>query len=174
MTDRSILAATPFAGEAFLVSWSESSRGRKVTFELSADSEVHPFKEFKHGTRFMLAATKIGDDEQPAKVKSPAVIGAQAEPAQQKKHFRDMPRSQQAALKLQDADFASWLINQPLTVRQDLEVSINAGDGSHAAFSDALLKTLLSITSKRDLDSDPDAATRWDQMLASYDFRDRA
>ena len=76
------------------------------------------------------------------------------------KGFRQRPASQQAAIKLQDASFVDWL------VRTHWKGATDTYD------EDALLKSVLGVSRKRELDSDPEAGKRWAKMLASYDYRD--
>lgn len=66
-----------------------------------------------------------------------------------KRAFADLPRSQQAAIKCGDADFQRWL-------------------GPEDADADGTLKGALGIVSKRELDTDPEAAKRWDALLNEY------
>jgi hypothetical protein len=78
--------------------------------------------------------------------------------------FRDMPRSQQAGIKCRDFSFQSWITPLALDQRfEDRNLSANIA-----------LKDRLNIKSKRELDTDPDKAEAWDQLLASFDYRDRA
>jgi hypothetical protein len=66
MTD-SIINATAYAGQAVLINWSETDKGRMVTFLLDEESRVHPFKGYKrgpeHGQRFELACVCVADDD---------------------------------------------------------------------------------------------------------------
>lgn len=166
MTDPTILAATAYADECQMLSWSESDKGMRVTFMLSPlAAHTHPFKQFKHGTRFMMAATLIGSDETPEPVREPAV------PAQQptKRHFKDLPRSQQAAIKCQDKDFQEWLGFTQLSAKlQFPDQDLQKVCADHA---NGWLKMELQIQSKRDLDTDPEAASRFDSLLTDYDTR---
>jgi len=45
---------------------------------------------------------------------------------------------------------------------------------SDAEFCDTIMKMILDIQSKRELDVDGPKAVAFDQMLASFDYRDRA
>lgn len=168
MTDPTILAATIYADEAQLLSWSETDKGRKVTLMLSPHfGEQHPFREYKPGKRFMLAATVIGDDEQPERAKAPAVKQTPAEPAQQpsntpfKRSFRDMPRSQQAALKLQDDEFCKWLMSAHGIIPIDVPPTPSNW-----------MNEILGITTKKELDlPGHHSQRRWDALLTDFDTR---
>jgi hypothetical protein len=67
--------------------------------------------------------------------------------------FRDMPRSQQCAIKCHDAEFGVWL------------------DTDNPNEADTRVKTLLDIDSKRELDTDPVKANAWDELLTDYEVR---
>lgn len=154
MTDPAISNATVYQGEVQLLSWTESDKGRKAVFMLDPHvGEQHPFRTLRPGRRLMVVAVLIGDDEQPEPVK------AQRSPAGHK-HFRDMKRSAQAALKCQDADFQYW-------------IGVDGGlmPEERVKRADELLKRRLSIVSKTDLDRWPEAGANWDNLLTSYDVR---
>lgn len=73
--------------------------------------------------------------------------------------FRELPRSQQAALKSRDQDFETWLIERYWRGQTE----------PHDV--DALLKDTLAVSSKRTLDLDHTAAARWDALLTDFDNR---
>jgi hypothetical protein len=146
-----------YRGEAQLVRWAESGNaGRTVTLRLDEEGDVHPFKGLKqgdNGVRMQVAIVLVDDQEKPM---VPPSGGSKKEAG--KKAFRDMPRSQQAALKLTDPDFREWL------------EQYNDGPEKLSDY-DFTLKQLLVIDSKRELDTNPGAAERWDRVLATYDAR---
>lgn len=75
--------------------------------------------------------------------------------------FRDMPRSQQAALKLEDEDFRRWVgPHRTMT-----------SESAWKRVCDDMLKAKLEIDSKRELDSDPIKGTKWDALLTDFDNR---
>ena len=79
-----------------------------------------------------------------------------------RKHFSDYDRSQQAAIKCQDDDFCSWLFNRYGAKFPD------------ANLPDALLKAVLGITSKKQLDvKEHSYGEIWDRMLTDFDYKDR-
>lgn len=96
----------------------------------------------------------------------PLAVAAQAAPIpntsdKPRTPFRDMPRSQQAALKLQDDEFVLWLDNKN---------GNRMGIDTHTP--DRLLKTVLGITSKRQLDfPDSTHGAKWDALLTDFDNR---
>lgn len=96
----------------------------------------------------------------------PAPLKPTGEDRDKPRHFRDMPRSQQAAIKCQDVEFIRWL----WTVCPDA----CARHSGFNDFADRVLKERLGITSKKQLDfPDSTHGAKWDALLASYDFRDQ-
>lgn len=168
MTDPTIERATAYQGETQLLSWSESDKGRRVTLMLDQHvGEHHPFKQFKHGRRFMVVAVLIGDDESPEPVCAPAEPAPrQVTPVsptsteKERRRFSELPRSQQAALKLQDDAFCKWLMTR--NNYEGLKVYNN---------TEAFLKAHLNIISKKDLDRWEEAGANWDKLLTEFDVR---
>lgn len=74
--------------------------------------------------------------------------------------FKELARSQQAALKCQDADFQYWI-----GVPGDLAPEMRADE------ADKLLKTRFCIISKKDLDRWPEAGAKWDALLTDFELR---
>lgn len=81
--------------------------------------------------------------------------------------FKDLPRSQQAALKLRDPEFQQWVAHAYPGLWRD--VPLNGSDRENAA--NQVVKHLLGIESKRELDSDPMRAAAWDRMQTTFDMR---
>lgn len=81
-------------------------------------------------------------------------------PAGPAKAKPDYTRSQIAHLKVNDPTFCAWLMGRYQT------------QGSMGYDTpDAFLKAHLKIASKSELDSDRDAASRWDSLLTEFDHR---
>lgn len=76
-----------------------------------------------------------------------------------RRSFKDMPRSQQAAIKLQDEKFVNWLASEYGNVFPMWE------------HPDDLLKKALGILSKKDLDTFQHKGERFDALLTSFDMR---
>ena len=176
----------PFAykGEAMLVRWSETPKGRTVTLLLDPlVGDQHPFKFLKcgeNGQRMQIAAALIGDDEKPAvpptKRNGPAPstvelsrssqseFGPHADKAEgqdkPRTPFDNLPKSQQAGIKCGDDEFDAWL--------RRLDGDVASEDTT------TLLYYHLGITSRKDLDNDAAAAERWDRMLTSFEMRSHA
>lgn len=77
--------------------------------------------------------------------------------------FKDLPRSQQAAIKCQDLDFQQWIGVERARL----------GLISGAECADRIIKSKLEIGSKKTLDGNQFYADRWDALLTDYDMRDR-
>lgn len=75
----------------------------------------------------------------------------------EKKKWEDMPRSQQAALACQSPDFSEWLFAKYGWLRRP-------GDDAND-----LLKRVLDVVSKKQLDGGGMAADRWDSLYSDYE-----
>lgn len=94
-----------------------------------------------------------------------AVEPAKVEKAETKR-FCDLPRSQQAALKLRDGSFVSWIRH-----RYCDQFGLKRGEDMDA---NRMLKVLLGIDSKRELDNpESGAVAAFDRLLTSFEFRDQ-
>lgn len=174
----------PFAykGEAQLVRWSETPKGRTVTLLLDPFvGESHPFKALKcgeNGQRMQLAAVLVGDDDQPVPPKNGPVA---ARPDREVRHEtatvapmrqaeasdkpRTYTRSQRAAIMCQDETFCEWLDGRYYGLFCETEPPL------HPTPNDRL-KQLLGINSKKELDIDPEAAARFDALRTDFELRD--
>ena len=102
----------------------------------------------------------VGPDTGVEPTPPPSPVAADQERV--RKHFSDYDRSQQAAIKCQDDDFCSWLFNRYGAKFPD------------ANLPDALLKAVLGITSKKQLDvKEHSYGEIWDRMLTDFDYKDR-
>lgn len=151
-----------YQGEAMLVRWSENHKGRTLTLELDPTiGEKHPFFGLKcgeNGQRMQLVCVLVDDHEEPMK---PPQVGTGGElGSEAKSPKKSLTRSQVAALKLDDETFVGWLYD-----------TYGKGVYGHNA-PDALLKKLLNITSKRELDTNPEKAEAFDRLLADYSVKD--
>lgn len=73
--------------------------------------------------------------------------------------FRDKPRSVQAALMCRKEEFSEWLH------------WVNGAIPNTLYNTDDLLKIVLGIHSKKELDTPGPKAEAWDKLLASYEYR---
>ena len=80
---------------------------------------------------------------------------------------RERKRSEMAALMCEDLAFVDWLSE---TQTHDMEEKRFL---TEADFGDALLKEVLGITSKRELDTLPHKGEAWDKLWTSYRVKDQ-
>lgn len=131
-----------------LLRWAESSSaGRTVTFQLSEDSENHPFRDYslksgkRSGQRFAAILVEIGDDDQPV------------EP--------DQNLVQQAGIMCRDPMFWRWISER------DFVVVSNENAARH------WLCQQCGIQSRAELANDDDAAIAFADMRFRFSqYRD--
>lgn len=115
-------------------------------------------------------AALIGDDEQPAvpptKPKVAEKKTVEAEVQKERTPFDKLPRSQQAAMKLQDEEFRSWLFRDDHFARGRIESAEDQYEEATAFFKDRL-----KIASRKELDSDPVKSSAWDRIMTDYSVR---
>lgn len=88
--------------------------------------------------------------------------------------FKDLRRSQQAALKIREWVFREWMEYSGLFPGwAPNRLQGDPDDRLQVQTADAALKDVLGIKSKSELDTRGPAQTKWDQLLATYDFKDR-
>lgn len=143
-----------YSGEALLLSWTDSSAGRKVTFLLPDNGEQHPFKDFKtgpvHGQPFAIGC-------QPVDYDSP-------EPEPEEKKRKDPTESQRCAILCQDGEFQRWLRKAfPGTFTSPM-----LADPADTAAN--IVKAHCRMNSRKVLDSDPEGepSQRWQRLKAKY------
>jgi hypothetical protein len=130
-----------FQGELQLLGWAESDKGgRTVKFQVAGEDAEHPFKRFKSKARFAVVLVEIGDDEQP-------VTQPDAPVSQTSSGLR---LSNECALLCKDKDFWTWI------------GSMVWGVPIHSEQKCAeVVKDVLEIESRADLDRDEAAAARF-------------
>lgn len=119
-----------------------------------------------------LGATESGPDESGLLGVNPCddapTFSPHADPAKiqdSRRAFSSLPRSQQAALKLHDQHFRLWL-NNTFT-----RVWSHHWNGSEDATADAVLKELIGIKSKTELDIEGPTALAFDRLLTDFSVR---
>jgi hypothetical protein len=132
-----------YQGEVQLLGWSESDKGgRVVKFQCNGDDEEHPFKRFRSKARFAIVLVEIDDHEQP--VQQPDV------PASSTNMLGGVRLSNTSALLCKDSDFWTWIEAQvwgvPITSEKKCA---------------EVMKELLEIESRSELDSDSEASARF-------------
>jgi hypothetical protein len=149
-----------FQGEVQLRRWSESStQGVQVTFALSESADLDKFKGLD-GKRFMAVLVQIGDDEQP--VKSDIGIptsGKQREPLGDL-CWRAVQWCKESAFANFIADVFYAKYPQGLS---DTPVLLEGA--STEEFSKHAIRALCDIESRKELDTNPEAARKFNQLI---------
>lgn len=142
-----------FSGELQLAGWSESHTGGcKVTFWLSGPDELAAFRTLTvrkgntAGQRFMAALVEVGDDELPV---PPPSVKESLTPETPK----GGALAKLAGMWCADKTFQAWL---------ELDPDNAAPNESGATLC---LYALCEIESRRELDHDPAAAERFNQLI---------
>ncbi len=130
----------------------------QITIQVKPDEMPPALFTAPLGSRWMVAFAQIGDDEtavtQPEKPKA-------KQPAKQKRPFRELRRSAQAALACDWPEFQDWIDERDpdATSRPRIGAFVTAN----------LLRDRLCITSRARLDTDEAAAARWDALFTQFE-----
>ena len=143
-----------FAGEVQLRRWSESNtQGVQVTFALADSSDLEKFRGLD-GKRFMAAFVLIGDDEKPV---SPDIGNPTSETKPGKSRNDREPLGDlcwRAVQWCKEPEFWNFLnLNFPGAL-----VMCEQGAKQH-------LELVCLITSRKELDADPEAARKFNQLI---------
>lgn len=131
-------------------------KGRKVAVihvEIpieSASAFVKAFGTPSPATGVPVALARLQDSELKQQLK--------ASVEHEKKKWADMPRSQQAAIACGNAEFCAWL---DYTLSFDDECPADT------------IRRECGVGSRRDLDTNPSAARRWDEIYSQYELEKR-
>lgn len=107
------------------------------------------------GTRYVMALVQIGDDEEPV---TPATETEGVAPvAKERRERRSMKFAQRAGMLINDPVFWQWMTE-----------TRNYGPVPDAKTADWLLKCEVEVESKRDLDTNPDAAERYANLESRF------
>lgn len=93
-----------------------------------------------------------------AALNAPSVPEKAVEPARVEK-AKPLRSNAAAVMCKQNTDFQNWLVDTYWTGKEEI------GD------YDGLLKRALGITSKTEIDTDPDKAEAWERMLTTFKHR---
>lgn len=158
--------------------WADSlSAGRTLTLRLDEEGDLHPFKGIPAGQRMQIAVVLVNDDEEPIgpeqvkknstrhKARLAARVPAKPEPVEPASEKPRLRSNLAAILCKENAEFQRWMYarvygNAPEPVGFD-----------PASWTDRDLKATLGIASKRELDTDPAAAERFDRLTTSFAHR---
>lgn len=102
------------------------------------------------GTRFMCAMAQIGDDEQPVERKP-------------KTHSR----TKAAVMACKDVEFQKWVAPRAGYVMEELSTERREHWAKQAVY------TLCKIGSRSELDTNPEAGKRWDNLWEQFKRRDQ-
>ncbi len=155
---------TIYAGPALISGRGDSdSSGVWVKFSLPAETGEgpHPFRGYS-GKAVQLAVVLCDDNGEPQKLfgalNAPSVPEKAVEPAPVEKAAPK--RSSLAAMLCKNSEgFQAWLVDTYWTGKEEI------GD------YDGLLKRALGITSKTEIDNNPDKAEAWERMLTTFKHR---
>lgn len=102
----------------------------------------------------------------------PSVAEGQEKP---RKHFSDLPRSQQAALKCADNEFCAWLYDgyRELVMQLEKRGLVKEG-GDYETYAPIVLRAALGVASRKELDTDNRKAAAWANMLTDFEMRSYA
>lgn len=146
-----------FAGEAQFAGYTDSSRGGpRITLRLSDRDELQKFVGLE-GKRYMVAMVEIADDEAPA------------EPTTPKSKARDRlpPLCEWAVLQCEKPMFQQWCQDQwdagRVPVTSGLRILGPAA--SKVEFAKLVVCALARIESRKELDTNPDAAQRFHRLV---------
>jgi len=139
-----------------------------LSFEIPAEEQGAAFAALGYpvmGSSIWVAIARLQEG-----ASAPTVPEKPAEPAPvekaKAKRFDELPRSQQAALKLRDGAFVTWIRN-----RYCDQFGLKHGEDVDP---NRMLKVLLGIDSKRELDNPASGAVAaFDRLLTSFEFRDQ-
>lgn len=139
-----------FAGEVQLRRWSESNtQGVQVTFALAESADLDKFKGLD-GKRFMAVLVQIGDDEQPVDVRNSDIKPGKSR--NDREPLGDL--CWRAVQWCKEPEFWDFLnLNFP-----GAQVVCEQGAKQH-------LELVCLITSRKELDVDPEAARRFNQLI---------
>ena len=105
------------------------------------------------GTRFVAALVEIAGDETPV---APEEQAERTKPAKDKKRWKELPLSQQAAMRCGEEAFKTFL-HQRFSVPLDSDPA-------------EIVREACGVLSRKEIDRHEMAATRWKQLDADYQF----
>lgn len=109
------------------------------------------------GTRFMAALVEVGDDELPKEKSAPVVEPEARQPTlKENKAWRDLPPSQQAAMRRNEPVFAAFLKEEQPTAWREFQ---DAAD---------CVRSICCVTSRSDLNTNQGARVIWHQLDSQY------
>jgi hypothetical protein len=148
-----------FKGEFMLAGWNESHQGgRKVSFFLPDEGEEHPFKKFtiakgkRAGHRFMAVLVEIADDETPV--------------PQEPEKPKGGVLSKNAARMCNVPLFQGFL--REVHHNYWSQCSLTTEYGRESDIAAEVLRRILGVQSRSEIDHNQDAATKWHALMREY------
>ena len=148
------MTAPAFHFEAKKYALRQAKDGVIVSFVLHPDDVVPELLSAPIGEHYVVALAPYEKAAAEAE-QQPASPPPSPEKVKERKPFHTLPRSQQAALLIQDERFRRWW---------------DGGDDPLPDAVDAAIKARLGIISKRNLDQPGPTAFAWDELVAQYRF----
>lgn len=154
-----------FAGEVQLRRWSESStQGVQVTFALAESADLDKFKGLD-GKRFMAVLVQIGDDEQPVSANPLIQKISGRKPETPREPLGDL--CWRAVQWCKEPEFAEFI--GPVYYREFPgglpDTPVIPRDGLMEVFTKFAVQKLCGITSRKELDTNPEAARKFNQLI---------
>lgn len=139
-----------FAGEVHLRRWSESStQGVQITFALAESADLDKFKGLD-GKRFMAVLVQIGDDEQPVPANPLISKNSVRKPEMPREPLGDL--CWRAVQWCKEPEFWSWMCSMNLMCDSEEGAS-------------RFVKSVCGVGTRRDLDTDKEAARKFNQYI---------
>lgn len=138
-----------FSFEAKKYALRQAKDGVIVSFVLHPDDVVPELLSAPIGEHYVVALAPYETAAEQAE-QQPGAPPPEPEKVKERRPFHTLPRSQQAAILINDASFQWWV-----------------GSNRNAAETDQMIKAHMGIASKRDLDQDI-YAQKWDRMVEEF------
>lgn len=153
-----------FAGEVQLRRWSESNtQGVQVTFALADSSDLEKFRGLD-GKRFMAVLVQIGDDEQPVDVRNSDIKVRKSDIARDP--LGDLCwRAVQWCKDPEFADFLSRIFYDAFPGGMSAPAYANNDASGRETWCKYALQVLCGIGSRKELDTNPEAARKFNQLI---------
>lgn len=148
------MTAPAFHFEAKKYALRQAKDGVIVSFVLHPDDVVPELLSAPIGEHYVVALAPYEKAAEQAE-QQPEAPAPSPEKVKERKPFHTLPRSQQAAILIQDERFRRWW---------------DGGDDPLPDAVDAAIKARLGIISKRNLDQPGPTAFAWDELVAQYRF----
>lgn len=146
------------AVEVRKVAYRQSKDGMVISFVLHPADAPEDLVTAPIGTRYMLAAVRIGDDEQPQ--------APEPQQKQGKRRWHEMPASQRAAILCKDETFIDWLIEW-LVARPALNIPTWNGEDATQWAADAL-RSYCGVHSRAHLDTNEGARRKFERLEEDF------